>query len=106
MPSVHSNILMICFTIALFVQSVNQKTQIDDQIYQTVKAESAASEYKPPPIITLPPKYVCSEIHDTVFLKHYTGLDESIFGYICDELAFNVTEAQSVDFKHDPVSNY
>ena len=81
MPTVHSKMLILLLSVLLLLQSTNQNDDVSDLIhsgYHLTEAECILDSIKPPYISTLPPKNVYSEIYNTAFFKHYSGLSQDI----------------------------
>ena len=107
MPSVHSKILAVAITIALLLQSVNLFEDVDDDLIQESETEHKSIDVdKPPSVATLPPKDIYSEIYNTVWFKHHTGVCEDLFDYIHAGIAFDITEARNTRFKYSDEDNY
>ena len=62
--------LVIAFTIALSIQSVDLSEHVDDLVYDALNAESLLDNKASSTIGKLPANDVCSAIYDAAWFKH------------------------------------
>eukprot|EP01083_Nonionella_stella_P112700 331840_1 len=99
MPTVHSKMMIAAFAIAMivFLHGLNAMDEdFDDDIFAQCVEDDSEHLMN---VGSFPPKDVYNDLKGSVWFKPHTGVSETLFDYIHNELCEPVTEARNIYFE-------